>query len=64
MQYRIVYTAMGWLRYAGGQQLGTCEGPGEVISAAHSRCRAVVTIRPARGRGSRMGAKPGTTRVP
>lgn len=33
-QYRIVHTAVGWLLYAGGQQLGTDEGPGEVIRGA------------------------------
>ncbi|MFV8315096.1 hypothetical protein [Mycobacterium sp. 23] len=34
MGYRIVETAVGWLLYAGADQLGTYEGPGEVISAA------------------------------
>ncbi|WP_277950760.1 MULTISPECIES: hypothetical protein [Mycobacterium] len=34
MMYRVVDTAVGWLLYAGGDQLGTYDTPGEVFSAA------------------------------
>lgn len=34
MGYRIVQTTLGWLLYAGGEQLGAYDTAGEVFSAA------------------------------